>query len=189
MVGDVPELIARLSRGLTAGGIPFMLIGGQAVLAHGNPRLTEDVDVTLGVAPDELPRLLEACAEIELDPLPDRVEEFVRDTFVLPVRDRGTHIRVDLIFSTTPFEREAITRAVRRSIEGVDVPFATAEDLILYKLFASRPRDVEDAAGVVRRQGGSLDWEYLRRWAVAFSEVPGRERLPDQVEGLRKEVG
>ncbi len=25
-----------------------MLIGGQAVLLHGQPRLTEDIDVTLG---------------------------------------------------------------------------------------------------------------------------------------------
>jgi len=32
-----------------------MLVGGQAVLLHGRPRLTEDTDITLGVGPDELP--------------------------------------------------------------------------------------------------------------------------------------
>ncbi len=40
-----------------------MLIGGQAVLLHGRPRLTEDIDVTLGLPPDQLPRVREACAE------------------------------------------------------------------------------------------------------------------------------
>ena len=28
-----------------------MVIGGQAVLVHGQPRLTQDIDITLGVEP------------------------------------------------------------------------------------------------------------------------------------------
>ncbi len=62
-----------------------MLIGGQAVLLHGRPRLTEDITITLGVDPGRLPVVLEPCTALGLELLPDRVEEFVRDTFVLPV--------------------------------------------------------------------------------------------------------
>lgn len=80
---------------------------------------------------------------------------------------------------------KAIERAVRVELRGVAVPFATAEDLILHKLFAGRPRDLEDATEVVRRQGDQLDWEYLERWAESFAGVPGREELPDRLRRLR----
>ena len=86
---DFGELIAALSRQLASRHIGFMLIGGQAVLLHGAPRLTEDIDVTLGVGPEALATLLAACLTLGLDPLPEDVDAFVRDTFVLPLRDRA----------------------------------------------------------------------------------------------------
>jgi hypothetical protein len=61
-----------------------MLIGGQAVLLHGEPRLTQDIDLTLGVSPEALPTVLAACEKVGLEPLPDDVVAFVNDTFVLP---------------------------------------------------------------------------------------------------------
>lgn len=165
-----------------------MLIGGQAVLLHGEPRLTQDIDVTLGIAPDEMAKILDAAQEAGLNPLPDDPDGFVTETFVLPCEQPATGLRVDFIFSTTPYEAQAIGRAVEVEIEDESVRFAAAEDLILHKLFAGRPRDVEDAAGVVRRMGGELDWEYIRRWAEDFATIPGREGMPEQVEELRQET-
>ncbi len=183
---DFPALLAALATALERRDIAFMLIGGQAVLVHGRPRLTEDIDVTLAAGPEELPTVREVCDELGLEPLPDDVEGFVRDTFVLPALDPETAVRVDFIFSTIPYERHAIERAVRVQIEGASVPFATAEDLLLHKLFAGRPRDLEDAAGVVRRKGGELDWGYVERWAREFAAIPGREDLPDRLRELRE---
>ena len=37
------------------------------------------------------------------------------------------------------------------------------EDLILHKLFAGRPRDLEDVSGIVLRQRGKLDWDYVKQ--------------------------
>lgn len=57
----------------------------------------------------------------------------------------------------------------------------------MHKLFAGRPRDLEDAEGVVRRKGRELDWEYLERWARELAAIPGREDLPRRISGLRKD--
>lgn len=169
-------------------GLPFMLIGGQAVLVHGRPRLTEDIDATLGVGTERLADVLEACRELGLEPLPEDLEHFVADTMVLPARHASSRLRVDLVFSTLPYERQAIDRAKRIPLGGTEVPFATAEDLLIHKLFAGRPRDLEDALSVVRRQGQSLDWDYLARWIGEFAEVPGREDMRDRLRSLRKEA-
>lgn len=182
-------LLAGMARGLSAHRVPFMLVGGQAVLLHGRPRLTDDIDATLGVGPDRLPAVLRACATIGLVPLPEDVPGFVAETFVLPTRHQATGMRVDLIFSTLPYETEAIARAIPIPIGGTDVPFATAEDLLIHKLFAGRPRDLEDVVGVIRRQGSAIDWDYVGGWVASFAEVPGREGMPALLEEVRREAG
>lgn len=184
---DFAGFLGRLTRSFDAARIPFMLIGGQAVLLHGIPRLTEDVDATLAVTPDHIERVLAACRDAGLVPLPDNPAAFARDTFVLPARDPDVGIRADLIFSSTPYEHAAIARAISVDVAGVQVPFATAEDLIVHKLFANRPRDWEDAVGVARRRT-NLDWSYVRRWADEFAQVPGREQMPALVDRLRSET-
>ncbi|MFN2431721.1 MAG: nucleotidyl transferase AbiEii/AbiGii toxin family protein [Gemmatimonadota bacterium] len=187
-LSDVSGFIASLARRLSERELPFMLIGGQAVLLHGRPRLTEDIDITLGADPSRLPDVREVCRELDLSPLPRDVETFVRETFVLPARHAESGLRVDFVFSTTPYEAQAIARAVRVEMAGFAVPFATAEDLLLHKLFAGRARDWEDSVGVVRRKGGEIDWAYVERRAREFASVPGRERMPEDVQRLRREV-
>jgi predicted nucleotidyltransferase len=186
---DLERLLAALTQELGRRQIPFMLIGGQAVLLHGSPRLTEDIDITLGVDPDALAVILSACESLSLTPLPKDVGAFVRETFVLPCRHSVTRLRVDFIFSSTAYERQAISRAEHVQIAGAPVPFASVEDLIVHKLFAGRPRDLEDARGVVRRKGKSLDWAYVERWVREFTAVPGREQLPELVQELRRLEG
>jgi len=183
---DIQKLIANLGRALRVRDVRFMLIGGQALLLHGAPRLTDDIDLTLGLGPDRLAVIEDAARELGLTPLAPDPARFVQDTFVYPARDPATGFRIDFIFSTTPYEQQAIARAVLVPVTGEDVPFATAEDLIIHKLFAGRPRDWDDAVSVVRRKGGGLDWDYIEHWGQRFAEVPGREDLPVQMKRLRE---
>jgi len=43
------ELITKIGDALNSKSIPYMIIGGQAVLIYGEPRLTRDIDITLGI--------------------------------------------------------------------------------------------------------------------------------------------
>ncbi|MGH9445099.1 MAG: hypothetical protein ACRD3O_05145, partial [Terriglobia bacterium] len=54
-------LLEQISLELDRRHILYMLIGGQAVLLYGEPRLTRDIDVTLGVGPDRLSEILETA--------------------------------------------------------------------------------------------------------------------------------
>ena len=162
-----------------------MFVGGQAVLLHGSPRLTHDIDLALGVGPEGIRSALNVCEAVGLRPLAPDPARFAHETFVCPAVHEETGVRVDFIFATTPFERGAIERALRVGVGGESVPFATAEDLILLKLFAGRPRDLEDARSVVRRQS-ALDWRYLARWGGEFASIDGREHLPDMIRELQE---
>lgn len=164
--------------------LPFMFIGGQAVLLHGSPRLTHRVDVALGIGPEGIESVLKVCDAGALRPLAPDPAGFAQETFVCPALHEPTDVRVDFIFATTPFEEVAMGRAVRVEVGGASLPFASAEDLVLLKLFAGRPLDTEDARSVVQRQR-ALDWRYLAHWAGKFALVEGREHLPDMIRELR----
>jgi len=94
---DLEAFLATLTRRLSANRVSFMLIGGQAVLLHGRPRLTQDIDVTLGVCPDAWRVVQGICAELSLQPLARDIESFVRETFVLPARHEPTALRVAIV--------------------------------------------------------------------------------------------
>lgn len=53
------KLIKRIAKILSANKIPYMIIGGQAVLIYGEPRITRDIDITLGVNINKLPEILD----------------------------------------------------------------------------------------------------------------------------------
>jgi hypothetical protein len=88
---------------------------------------------------------------------------------VLPCEDAASSIRVDFIFSNSPYEAQALSRVNRVSSQ---VCYASVEDLSIHKLVAGRPRDLEDVRGVLLRNAG-YDRAYVQRWLADFERVTG----------------
>ena len=85
------------------------------------------------------------------------------------VRDR--HIRllrrtvpVDLLLPRDAHDEQVLKRRRRKALGALKLWVISAEDLILHKLKAGRPRDFEDSLSVIVRQGDRLDLEYLSHW-------------------------
>lgn len=161
------HLLEKISLALSEAGIPYMVIGGQAVLLYGEPRLTKDIDITLGVGPDRLKEVLRVAEKIPLKILVD-AETFVRQTMVLPCEDSDSGIRVDFIFSVSGYEQEALKRVRAVRIGKAEVRFASLEDLIIHKVVAGRPRDLEDVKGLLQKNEG-VDLPYIRHWLREFA--------------------
>jgi acyl dehydratase len=62
----------------------------------------------------------------------------------------------------------------------------SAEDLIVLKLFAFRPRDVLDAETIVIRQRAALDWQYIATNLQPLAEVKGQPEIMATFEKLRR---
>lgn len=178
------NLLEKMALALGRAEISYMIIGGQAVLLYGEPRLTRDIDVTLGLDVDQIERFLPVVEVIGLVPLADP-QTFTRKTLVLPCRDPETDIRVDFIFSFSPYERQAMGRTRTVGIGRAEVRFAALEDLVVHKVVAGRPRDLEDVKSVLLKNPGA-DLNYIRRWLREFSEALA-EPLAERFETLLKE--
>lgn len=139
------ELIIRIAKGLKDNSIPYIIIGGQAVLLYREPRFTNDIDITLGFDSSRLDQILQLIYSIDLKVLVSNPIEFVAQTMVLPTIDgRSGAFRVDFIFSATEFEHNAIKRANIIKLDDVEVSYCSLEDLIVFKIFAGRQKDLED---------------------------------------------
>jgi len=163
-------IISELGCTLAIHSIPYMVIGGQAVLLYGEPRLTRDIDVTLGVDTDRFDDLVLIAQELSLKILPDDAKKFAQETMVLPCMHEETGIRVDFIFSFTPYELQAISRAAKVAVAGKEICFASVEDLVIHKIFAGRPRDLEDVRSILLRNP-DIDDSYIRTWLDEFDKA------------------
>ncbi len=133
------ELLKKIGPCLDRHHIPYMVIGGQAVLLYGEPRLTKDIDITLGVGVDHLEEMKAVADRLKLKYLTDKVDDFVKETMVLPVIEEKSGIRVDFIFSFSPYEKQALKRAGDVFFGKTPIKFASLEDLVIHKIIAGRP--------------------------------------------------
>lgn len=95
---SVEAAAAEVARFLDQRGISYMVIGGLATLVWGEPRLTQDVDVTIGLRPKAAADLVPAVQK-RFQPLVRDPVAFVAETRVLPLAT-ADGVRIDLIFGT-----------------------------------------------------------------------------------------
>ena len=166
------ELIAKLAGQLDASAIPYMIIGGQAVLLYGEPRLTRDIDITLGIGPEKHAAVLALAGRLHLKLLAENAQDFVNKTLVLPFLEETTGIRIDFIFSFSTYEQQAIKRA--RTVhfgpeKKIPVRFAALEDIVIHKIIAGRPRDIEDVRSILLKNP-VRDSGYIVSWLDEFDK-------------------
>jgi len=161
------KLLKKIANELNAHNIPYMVIGGQAVLIYGEPRLTKDIDITLGVGVSKLNKINSIVKKLNLKILVD--ENFVQNTMVLLVIDEKTGIRVDFIFSFSLYEKQAIKRATDIKFGNTIVKFASLEDLVIHKIIAGRAIDIEDVRSIILKNP-DYDAEYIKRWLQEFDK-------------------
>lgn len=155
--------------------MPYAVMGGIAVRAHGLPRPTYDVDVTVGVNRDALPGLFGKIEDLGYDVGDqyrggwlDRVAEmplFKASTFA-----DGRPVVADIFVAENEFQASILDRRVRQTLDDLSAWFVSAEDLILLKLVADRIRDRSDVQDVFTMQL-QLDDAYLDHWAEKLGVV------------------
>jgi hypothetical protein len=122
------------------------------------------------------------------EPLFDGVEDVVKRAFILPLRHRATGIKVDLALGMSGFEKQMLARAQLAEVGSQRVRIATGEDLMVMKLLAGRPRDLQDAEGIAMVQTGQLDWDYCLRTAQQLGQAIDQD-IASQVIRLRSTYG
>ena len=156
------ELLAALAKVLRSRKIRWYVFGAQAAIAYGSPRMTMDVDVTVAVPTEGVRPLVEALLGKGFASRATDLEAFFARSRVVPLVHQRTRMPLDLVVARDSLEMAFLDRARPVDIGGLKVPMITAEDLVIAKLFAGRPRDLEDVRAVLGTLGSSMDLRYVR---------------------------
>lgn len=163
----------------------WMLIGGIAVIARGAPRTTEDVDATVLAHGLDIDRFLVACQAQQIIPRYGDVREMALRAQILLLRHTESTIELDVSLAWLGFEEEAIGRA--RPVDfgdGLSVPVAQADDLIVYKSVAWRDMDRKDIERLLLRHRATVDLSRIRAQVQEFAQLMETPERVDQFDAL-----
>lgn len=169
----------------------FALVGGLAVAARAEPRLTRDADLAVAVSSDEeAESVVRSMVDDGFRVLAIVEHELAqRLAAVRLTRARsGLTTVTDLLFASSGIEPEIVRHADEMEIvPGLTLPVATVGHLIAVKLLARddrrRPTDADDLSSLAAN-AQSTDWQEAEQ-AVRLIEARGFHRGRDLSAALR----
>ena len=155
-------------------GITHSIGGSLASSFSGEARFTQDVDIVVDLTVDQVNPLVSALgADFYADA--DALRRAARTKSSVNVIHIPTSIKVDLfVVGGAPFDQMQLQRRQRRQVAqdpDAFLYFHSHEDILLQKLYWYRlggevsERQWRDVRSIVRKQGATLDQEYLRATA------------------------
>ena len=163
-IPTAPDVARTVADALEQAGVAYAVGGAIAYGYHGPPRATNDVDMTLFVKDQSLPRALDVltAAGVDLDPAAT-LRECLESGASRGWFDR---MRVDIFVPSIPFYEAAEERVVTVRLLGRPIRVLSAEDITVFKMLFFRAKDLTDVARLVAFQGENLDVGYVRNWLV-----------------------
>jgi hypothetical protein len=160
----------------------FCFIGGVAVQRWGEPRVTQDVDLTVltGFGGEE--PYVDALFQKFRDRSRLGRDVAIRRRVVL--LETETRIGIDVALGAIAFEEQVMARSsVFRFGEGLELRTCSAEDLLVMKTLAGRDRDWLDVKGILIRHGPMLNWPQIYADLQPLCELSEK---PDHLAELRR---
>ena len=134
---DFKEFVALLN----SNGVEYLVVGGYALAAHGHPRYTGDLDIWVGVTPENIARLLKALDEFGFGSVGLTAADFVQPGMIVQLG--YPPVRIDLLTTIDGVQfAECYPRRAMIAAAGVDLPILHLAD---FKARASgRAKDLAD---------------------------------------------
>jgi hypothetical protein len=160
----------------------YCFIGGIALQRWGQPRLTNDIDITILTGFGKESFYIDELLNFYKGRISDAREFALNNRVLLLVSKEG--IPIDVALGGIVFEENVVSRASRYEfLPNLSLLTCSAEDLIVLKSFADRPRDWADVETVIIRQQGQLDWEYIFEQLEPLCQV---KESPEIIEHLKQ---
>jgi hypothetical protein len=181
-------------------GVPYLIGGSVASIIHGEPRLTNDVDLVAEIKEEQVSSLI---AALETDFYVDdrAMRRAIRERRSFNILYLETMYKVDIFVPREDeWSREQMRlREGRNLVEGDDSTVrlvANPETTVLQKLWWFRrgnevsDRQWRDVLGVLKVQADLLDHDYLKHWAAKLAISDLLEKAVDDagIDPSRRET-
>lgn len=121
----------------------YLVVGGMAVIYHGYPRYTGDIDFWIKKTPENAEKVLKAIHDFGMSSLNLKVEDFLKKDNIIQLGFEPNRIDILTDLHTSEFDK-CYSHRKEEKIKNFVVPFIDVYDLIASKLLANRPQDIAD---------------------------------------------
>lgn len=155
--------------------IPYLLIGGYAAAIWGNVRATKDVDFLVNIPDTKVVPVVDEFKNkgFEVEYRRGDIGDPIFGVIHLKFLVEGVKESIELLLGIKKMPVDIYLRAEKINLEEVEIPVVSPEDLIILKLLAGGPIDLQDAGSLSRIMADSLDFGYLgkelRRCKLSFN--------------------
>lgn len=161
----------------------FCFIGGIAIQRWGEPRLTINIDITLITGFGSEESFIDNILERYKGRI-SNVKKFALKNRVL-LLSSSNNIDIDIALGGLQFEKEMINRAsLYKFLPDVSLLTCSAEDLIILKAFADRPKDWIDIESIIIRQIKNLNKKYIISRLAPLCELKESPHIINQLEKI-----
>lgn len=180
-------VLQRFDRLMRVQNKRYALIGGIAVILQGHQRATRDVDATVWDIDSDLQTFVQNLGQGGFHfRMPDGYAFAKVNRVLLLSTSEGIDFDVSMGF--LPFELAMIEGADHLKVsENLELPVAKPEALVIMKVIAGRPRDIEDARSLMALFP-EIALQDIRATLEEFAEVLESPEIVKRFENLVKEA-
>jgi predicted nucleotidyltransferase len=136
---DYKEMLQSLSEE----NVKFLLVGAYALAVHGFPRATKDIDFFVWATPENAANLIRALMKFGAPMEGISEADFSSEGIIFQIGNSPRRIDIVTTIDGIKFDQAYANRTMF-SIEGLQVPVISLEDLIANKRASGRAQDLAD---------------------------------------------
>ncbi|MFT4154928.1 nucleotidyltransferase [Parafilimonas sp.] len=130
--------------------VKYLVIGGYAVGAHGYPRLTKDLDISIQISEGNAEKIIQVINDFGLGSLKLTKEDFMKVNFITQLGYEP--VRIDILndLAAVSFDDAWKNRKVINMV-NIPVNFIGLDELLIVKEKAGRKQDIADVDKLKKR--------------------------------------
>jgi hypothetical protein len=158
---EFPEILQFVCSYLTENEIDYVVVGGVAVMYHGVPRTTVDIDLILQINDEEITAFVEFLNSKKFNVTAEDMRVALKEKSHSTVFFAKSLLRLDIQGVNSQFDRMTLDRAITAELFNTAIKLGTAEDTLINKILFQGEQDLRDALGILSRKQHELDFAYI----------------------------
>ena len=179
---EFPEILKSVCTYLNENEIDYVIVGGVAVMYHGVPRTTVDIDFIVQMEDQQITPFIDflnskGFTASETD-LRAAFEENSHSTSFF----KDTLLRLDIQGVNSEFDRQTLERGISVNLFDTPIRIGSAEDTLVNKILFQGEQDLRDALGIFTRNHENLDFDYIRSTSLLLGILEVMEQFLKESE-------
>ena len=166
---DIEQALRIVCSYLNDNDMKYVVVGGIAVMYHGVPRTTVDINFILDLDGSQTDSFFDYLGTMQFDVQPKSMKELLQEGSQCTVFVGDSLLRLDLQNVNSNSDRMTLERAIQVHHLGIALNLGSLEDTLINKLLFQGEQDMRDALGIYTRHESNVDEEYIEKMCESLN--------------------